>query len=811
MQMLRPEPFLLGLAAAVVANGLACASALGQGTQPTKKEVADLLASPSADLISPEFLKPAVKQAVANGLATLLARITVEGNEQGLTVPPAQTMKVVEILDKPAKRITVNQPVYEHEYAEVEKIAPVYESGQPTGRFQKVKDRIVVKSKQVGTRSVEKLVPDPNGSETIKVPKYGPGGPAAWGPGLPGLNGMSLYVLARAGLGGHPAVKKLADGLADHANEFNGLPDSTFDVAWMAAGFAALGPESPHDGVARRLIDKLIDGQVREKGDLAGLWGPVCVNYGYYGKLMTLGQTVRQELDLHIPKKMQTASPAEQEKIVAMGREMKAVAIEYEKIHRDVFRAGTRMLNIQAAYAFGDHAILPGLPVNGYQWVVADVESTDAAAFAIAAAKKAGMLPRETERLAIRGKGIHAPVKTDAAMKLAAKRLADAIDDDGGSTTLAGITENRGFDKTGFPAPSFANDDLKPTMFDLQTACSCLAALDAIESLIAADPGLAKQFAEPRKRARARAAKIASRWYAESANPAAEPWRSVYLSMKISHEDLKKSGKLPEPAKDKTAVESIPWGSSGSLYQIIPDLRAIFAEQDSVKDRYESDLFRQIAYRIVSLQDENGQWAAHGSPLFSTASELLTINRIAVTWHKTLKRDPPGKLGVPDPVTYESMLKPEAAGWIPSSATRPDPASFPTLACLLFLLDAVDGPVSLDGIGILPVPEDEPKKEGDATKPAAHPTAADIAKKVVRPNTPRQELADAIVATRWRAAEAESSGGGKKDADEKNAEKKETEKKDTEKKDDGKKKNKKENDEQDDGLGKFEDLLNPSK
>lgn len=761
------------------------------------KEQAELLATPGPELITTEMLAPAVRQAVANGAATLLARMTAEGNEHGLAFPPAQTMKVIAMEKVPAKRVTMEHPVYEHEYAEIEKIVPVMESGQPTGRFQKVKERVVVKSKQVGKTTAEHLVPAKDGSETIEVPKYGPGGPAAWGVNVPGLNGMALYVLVKAGLGKHPATVKHAATLAEHASQDIGLPDGTFDVAWMAAGFAALGPDSPHKELARRLIVKLIDGQIRQKGDLDGLWGPVCVNYGYFGKLMTLGQTVRQELDVNLPKKMEAASPAEQKKLVAMGKDMAAFTDKYERTHRDVFRAGTRMLSIQSAYTFDARMSLPGLPFNAYQWVVSDVESTESATFAIAAAKQAGLLPKETSRLTIKGKSIHASVKTDGVVKSAARRLAEAIDDRGGATALALSAANKGFEKTDFPAPSFASPDEMPTMFNFETACSTVAALDAIESLMAVDGSLDKQLAEQRKLVRDRAAQIAARWYKESAKPAAAAWMGMHATMKVSHEDLKKSGLLELPASSDTAVESLPWGPAGCLYRIVPGFRGLFVE-GGAKDRFDSDLFRQLAYRLVALQDQNGQWSAAGNSYLSTAIESLSIRRIANHWHKSLNRDPPVNINVPDPVTFAAMLQP--GGWNNGNAGWPDGAAYPTLASLLFLLEAIEKPVSLDGIAILPEPSAEPPKEADAGKPAVRLTPVEAARRVVRPNLQRQELFDAIVGT-WSRKKEEAKAAPVKPEEKPAAE--------TEKKPD-KKPEKKKEPEEDDGLGKFEDLLSPS-
>jgi hypothetical protein len=792
----RTPLFALLVIASIPGLGPSFQTALGQ----TKKEEADYLATPSADVITAEFLEPAARQAVANGVATLIARMTAEGNEHGLAFPPAQTMKLIEMVDVPAKRVPVEHPIYEHEYAEIEKIVPVMESGQPTGRFTREKQRVIVKSRQVGKKTVEHLTPDKDGSETMKVPKYGPGGPAAWSVNLAGLNGMALYVLVKAGLAKHPATVRHADVLADHATDHMGLPDRTFDLAWMAAGFAALGSDSRHEPLARRLVGKLVDGQVREKGELDGLWGPVCVNYGYFGKLMTLGQTVRQEIDVHIPKKMAIASPAEQEQLVAMGREMKAFVTTYERTHRDVFRAGTRMLGIESGYTFEDLAILPGLPFNAYQWVVTDVESTDAATFALAVAKQAGILPKETERLAIRRKSIHAPVKTDAVIKAAAKRMAAAIDDDGSSTALALVSKNTGYDKTGFPAPSFSSPDAMPSMFDFETACTTLAAQETLESLLEIDPAVEKQLAEPRKRARDRAAKIAARWYAESANPAADPWKGMYAGMKVSHADLTKSGVLPVPAMPD-AVESLPWGPQGCLYRLVPDFRGLFTGGDA-KKRFGDDLFRQITYRLVALQDQNGQWATTGYlPLNSTASESLSIGRIAQAWHKSLSRDPPVKIGVPDPVGYDVMLHHgHYHHHHHHHGAAVDAAAFPTLASLLFLLEATDKPVNLDGIAILPEPSTEPVKEADAGKPPVRLTPVEAARRVVRPNSPRQELFDAILGTRWPRKTVEPPATAVKTTAE-SPEKKEAP---------GNKPADEEPPEEDDGLGKFEDLLKPA-
>jgi hypothetical protein len=713
--------------------------ALGQ----TKKEEAELLAAPAAELISPEVLAPAVRQAVANGAAALIARMTAEDNPFGLALPPHQTVRIDGYNEVKAKRVTAERPVYEHVAQEM--IVPVIVSGKETGRFAKEK-RMVSTGKKIGTETFEYLAPDPNGSETMKVPIYAKDGPAMWRAYLPGLNGMALYVLAKAGLGDHPATVKHAAALADHAKADVGLPDLTFDLAWMAAGFAALGPDSPHEKLTRRLYSKLLDGQIREKGDLDGLWGPVCVNFTYFGKLMTVGQMILHELNTVIPKKLETAAPAEQEKIIAVGQQMKEFANIYERTQRDVFRAGTRMLQIKTVYGVGETLVLPGLPFNAYRWVMSDVESTEAAAFAIAVGKEAGVLPRETERGAIKGKKVHAPVKADAALKMAAKRLAAAIDDDGGASSLAFVAENKSLKDTGFPVISLHGEENrpKPQLFDVETACTCVAALDAVESLVAADAALDKQLAEPRQRARDRAAKIAARWFKESANPAADGWKGMYQGLNVSHADLTKSPEVPAPAF-KSAVESLPWGPSGCMYRIVPGFRGLFAGEGP-KERYKNDLFRQIAYRLVALQDQNGQWSSAGNHLQSTAVESLNINWVAMACHGELEKA--GKLAYPDPVSYETLLNRSLGHWMGDGNN--DAAVYPTLASLLFLVEAIDKPVSLDGIQILPEAATEAKKE-DAGKPDPKRTPVGAAQSVARPSLARTELFGSLVGAKWGA------------------------------------------------------------
>jgi hypothetical protein len=731
--------FLALAATLLIANGLCSAAPLA--TAPT--------GAPAGDQIPTTVLAPAIRQSVANGAAALVARIMAPSNPQKLAFPPAQTLvtRVVEIEKIPAKRVSQEQPVWEHEYGEVEKLMPIIESGQPTGRFQKVKQRVVVKSKQVGTTTRTVLVPDPYGTETIERPKTvrEPGGPAAWAPNLPGLNGMALYVLVKAGLGKHPATVKHAAALAAHADQTKGLPDTTFDVAWMAAGFAALGAESPHAALADRLLGKLVDGQIRE-GKIDGMWGPVCANTLHFGRLFNVNQKVREELDVNIPKLLATANPVQTKQIVATGEAMRAVATAYDRTHRDVFRLGMRLKEIQGPFGIADTDTVPGVPFNAFQWVVTDIESTEAATFALAEAQRREMLPEETERIAIKGKKIHPPSKTDAVLKAAAKRLAEALERDEATTGLVQVALNKGLDKTGFPVALVTDGEAPPALFDTATACTAVAAQATVEWLVEADPDLAKLLDPARKGAHDRAKRIAARWFAESAVPTAPVWQGVYQATTVSHADLKKSATVPAPAK-AADVDALPMGPAGCLYRLVPGFRGLFTDKTSAKDRLADGLFRQIAYRLVVLQDQNGQWSSPGNQFLSSALEALNIARAANDQHAALNRGP-GKINLPDPLPYETLLTLRLPRVLPSGAVHPDAAAFATLSSLVFLVDGLEKPVSLEGIPIHPTTATEPPKEpGDAAPPPVPWAApADAARSVARPNAALPALVDAATA-----------------------------------------------------------------
>jgi hypothetical protein len=721
------------------------------------------LAMPEAKDIPVAQLKLAARQAAANGVATILARIMAFGNDTGLAYPPQSSFKVSGFKDVAARKVMVEEAVYKDEWKDVEQMVPELSEGMPTGRFVPGKVRTLVSRTKVGTRTNERFIPDPDGTETMKVPTYDRSGADLYEPTMLGLNGMALYVLARAGLGDHAAARKLAQTLDDRMGEF-GISDHTFDVAWLAAGFAALGAESPHRDRARQLIDKLIDGQIREKGDPQGLWGPVCINYPYFAKLMEIQEQLRIELEVNLPKKLEAATPQQQATLTKQGHEMRKVSSEFTRAFRDVSSYGMRMQKITEPFMVSETVRLPGLPLYVYNRVVADVESTALAAFALAEAQRAGLLPKETERVAIRGKKVAVPEKTATALKAAVTKVAESIGSEGGCSMLTLQAVNHGFDKCRIPIHEVPYKGELPPLFNVETACSCANGLAALEWLAAVDADVAKDHDAKRQRARQRTTAIAERWYRDTApNPRnRKPWPTVYEGISVSKAALTESERLPLPDPTSPPVDSLPWGGFGGQYAILPPLGSLFDGGDP-QNTLDDGLYRQITYRLVGLQDANGQWMTSlfgGFESFSSAADALGLNKMASRVHRQLNHVPKHEFTKADPITFQTLLVhfrshelqhgANKGGW--SGGLAADRGAHATLASLMFLLHGIDEPLRLDGITIRPEGSEniEEETEADGKKPKAPrvPPSLRAVTRAERPNAERAALLDGVLAAK---------------------------------------------------------------
>lgn len=717
----------------VVAVTLLAASCLaGRPAQAAKIDME--LAAPAANHIPVPHMESAVERAVANGVASVMARVLADGNSFGLAFPPRVTRKQIGTKEVPARRVTYKHDIFKHEYATVEQLVPEMSAGRPTGGFVRAKVSVLVKSTKVGTEERQHLVHDPNGTETMKVAEYGPGGPDVYEAYLPGLNGMALYVLAKSGHKDHEATGRLAAAIAEKLSEF-GISDLTFDVAWLAAGFCALGSDSLHDDLARELVGKLIDGQIREKGDPKGLWGPVCIHYAYFAKLFETQAILQNELEVKLPKMLEQANPQQQAGLVKQGQELRKVLSAFQRAYRTTSSVGTRMMDVTKPWQIADTSIIPGLPLYIYNRVVADVESTAVAAFALAEARRNGLLPAETPRVAIRGKKVHPAEKADVALKLAADKLAGSIHEDGGFGGLVLQAINTGFDKSKLPLVGVPYKGEVPPLLDVESAATNVSGQAALEFLAAAAPEAMKSHEEVRAKARARAAAVAARWYEESAKGLKGRWTNVYEGLTVSKAALKASEKLPYPEYTPTPVDKLPWGGMSATFEIVPCFMGLIDRQEGTKPLAD-DLCRQLAYRLVGQQDSSGQWVGARGDIASSATDALAIADVAKSWHRALDLD--RDIGIGDPIKFQTMLR---FGWAVDRDHWLQGEVYPTLASLVFLVQLLDGPANVDGVTLVP----EVKPEGDA-EPAPI-SSSDAASKAERASMARSELYDAVLAS----------------------------------------------------------------
>lgn len=750
------------------------------------------LVHPAAEFIPAAALQPAINGAVASGLASLLARATAPENDTHFVFPPVRTRKVVSYDEKqvPHKWVTIKEPTYQDEYKEVDQLVPVRDQyGTITG-YERKMVKVLTKRTQVGTRDAKRLVADPAGDVMVtkRSPIYGPGGPDVYPHGMLGCNGMALYVFARAGLGDHPAVRDLAQAMIDKMMAF-GIPDYTFDIAWMSAGFSALGRDSSYRLWADKLISRLIDGQIREKGDATGLWGPVCIHYAYVAKFFDIELVLRDELK-KLEEVLSGADAATLKSMQPRRADLANALTDVVSALREATSQGKRLMDITNPWKPAEDTIFPGLPVYIYNRIIADVDSTANAAFAIAEAERVGILPKETRRVNPRGKKLLAPESTDLSIKSAIERLSKVEQTDGAfsATTLQQV--NSAFDNSRtLTLMHVPFQGTHPVLVDQQSLETNLSGSAALLLFGWTRPELFKPLMAKVDPARVRAETAAKRWYG-AANDLGRDWPRDFAGKSTPTDDLlKNKGILQWPATQfiETPIDQLPCGGSWSPYTLMPALVAL-ARDRTVQDPLRIDLYRQLAYRLLTLQGNDGQWRfrGDGAASLSSAEDAVSLANSAGNLYQQLARL--GPIPADAPEKGKGKGKPEPSGPKPKTGKEPKPAApepalsapkkkpnddfiwlnslkqhrnsdffrypvdlYPTLASLVLLVEGLNGQVSLDGLTILPPPPSPgsstaaslgPATAGSATASSA--TAAAVPAEPAGPMTPAQAASGAI-------------------------------------------------------------------
>ncbi|WFB36169.1 hypothetical protein P3T73_00115 [Kiritimatiellota bacterium B12222] len=357
-------------------------------------------------------LPPAEEEELVAKVTAAVALIRAGAREESdwLLVPPYYRR----VRDDSAKKEVVQKGRYE--MVDVRK--PIFEKFEGVGtttveyqeRVGKVRKRRIIGYEIVKER---RFIADPNGSESRVLNKYDPKAeryridkPILYN-GFFGANGMAIDTFVRLGIS--PADEEFSRCIETLAEfiEVYGLPDTTYDLAWLAIGFSAVAKENPvYARIASRCVNKLLLGQ-QQAPKVMGMWGPVCVNTTLLASAMEAKQRVYdKELSKVIEALNAEQDEKKKERLQAKVSENKKIYDAYVKQIQDVSTHGFSMGNLtqtsrlpgeDGRRSYGgyslEEALYHGLPVNIYAEQVVDLESTAVALYALSVVKEWGLLP----------------------------------------------------------------------------------------------------------------------------------------------------------------------------------------------------------------------------------------------------------------------------------------------------------------------------------------------------------------------------------------------------------------------------------
>ncbi len=358
------------------------------------------LAQPPAEAIDRQQLSLTSRTALHAAVDAIMKVLEEEENDRGLLFKPHGQRKVVDQKEVTTrwKKKMVTVPVYKKKYKDVWVLERVKEGSVTV--LKRVKRRKEIGRVKTGYKQVERTVRDPEGDIYRKEMRnvYGPGGPDILPVGFLGDNAMALYTLIQCGKSPteDPAVERLADSIVAYVDAF-GIPDYTWDVAWMTIALSNCR-EIRYEWLIEQLVRKLTVGQIKT-GKARGLWGPVCVDPALIRKLLEYEQrfnaeVVRlQRLAEQSPDNPVIEKQLEEAKLIygtipRLADRIARQALRFDKIERSY------RIEREEGEAFAPGVVLPGLPLNIYREMTADLESTALAVFALHEVNRLGKLPR---------------------------------------------------------------------------------------------------------------------------------------------------------------------------------------------------------------------------------------------------------------------------------------------------------------------------------------------------------------------------------------------------------------------------------
>jgi hypothetical protein len=349
-----------------------------------------------APFSEPATIREAARVAMAQGVAWFKERAAQ--NPEGWLVGPSRVQSVIGWTNVTVRyrKVTVPVPVWEHTNV----VVFVQDSsvGAPRRTVQSRPWRLTGK-----TNYVERMTFDPNGSivREEKRPLVDPKGNVCWRFSDLGDSALAVYALRRAGVPDtDPVIQRNLDNLRD-AVALRGLPDQTWNLAWLAAVFA----ETPDDAAAEltgRLACRLLDGQLRD-GPARGLWGPDSFHHRLLAVVLRDYLASDAELQAATRELKERDRPANQKRV-----EDATFALDQKKAYLDgITRHLLRLTVVESPFVWDPNALpavsMPGTLTFMYNQAAADLECTAIAALGLAAAAARDRLPAESLRLKLPG------------------------------------------------------------------------------------------------------------------------------------------------------------------------------------------------------------------------------------------------------------------------------------------------------------------------------------------------------------------------------------------------------------------------
>jgi hypothetical protein len=540
---------------------------------------------PASTQIDADNLSLATRAALVCGARYLLSDI--ETNETGYLVPPLIIKQIKEYQEKiPIELhyrkviVPLKKPVYEK--YETMGTTKEGQSTDATRKIQKLTKQRIIGWEDTG-KTQERLVLDPNGPIVeqrfqYKNPIYE--SKITWPNNFLGLNGMALYALLKSGSVEQDGWVKTAIRTLDGDLTLRGIPDTTFDLAWLVAAFSLVNDKEFFTN-RDRMISKLLDGQIVESPG-RGLWGPVSIRTDLLAAMISHERNLADRWDKAKAKLKELPDNKSRLKSVQDAESaFRNFQVQYKPITQHGLRFETCTERLIIGLSKEDTVILPGLPFYFYTQNLGDIENTALALFALREAAKNNCLPKTVWRpLGATQSPVLQPEPPNIILARAANAIATRQRPDGSWDQCNVHQTITAFAPLGFP-PLAASE-----VFNLPSSATPLAALQGANAFIAAGQIVGM-------------AKLAEKFKSNLD-------RALENRLKI--------------AQNYITVPPATFGPAGlghpfDLYQQLAEIHL----QPGNFEEERRDLWAQIAVQVLNQQKDDGGWISQDVPTPSSS------------------------------------------------------------------------------------------------------------------------------------------------------------------------------------------------